>query len=49
MDCNPDLVISSEGAGAGIVNECADGGMRTGVKNICPTFPRTVCVVRGQW
>jgi ABC-type sugar transport system substrate-binding protein len=35
-DCNPDLVISSEGAGAGIVNEWRTGGMRTGVKNICP-------------
>ena len=34
--CNPDLVISSEGAGAGIVNEWRTGGMRTGVKNICP-------------
>jgi ABC-type sugar transport system substrate-binding protein len=33
-DCNPDLVISSEGAGAGIVNE-----RRTGVKNICPDIP----------
>jgi len=38
-DCNPDLVISSEGAGAGIVNEWRTGGMRTGVKNICPGIP----------
>ena len=38
-DCNPDLVISSEGAGAGIVNEWRTGGMRTGVKNICPDIP----------
>ena len=35
-DCNPDLVISAEGSGAGIVNEWRTGGMRTGVKNICP-------------
>jgi ABC-type sugar transport system substrate-binding protein len=38
-DCNPDLVISAEGAGAGIVNEWRTGGMRTGVKNICPDIP----------
>ena len=38
-DCNPDLVISSEGAGAGIVNEWRTGGMRTGIKNICPDIP----------
>lgn len=35
-DCNPDLVISAEAAGAGIVNEWRTGGMRTGVANICP-------------
>lgn len=40
-DCNPDLVISSEGAGAGIVNEWRTGGMRTGVKNICPDIPES--------
>lgn len=38
-NCEPDLVISSEGAGAGIVNEWRTGGMRTGVKNICPNIP----------
>ena len=38
-NCEPDLVISSEGAGAGIVNEWRTGGMRTGVKNICPSIP----------
>ena len=38
-DCNPDLVVSSEGAGAGIVNEWRTGGMRTGIKNICPDIP----------
>jgi ABC-type sugar transport system substrate-binding protein len=38
-NCAPDLVISSEGAGAGIVNEWRTGGMRTGVKNICPDIP----------
>ena len=35
-NCEVDLVISSEGAGAGIVNEWRTGGMRTGLKNICP-------------
>jgi ABC-type sugar transport system substrate-binding protein len=38
-DCNPDLVISAEGSAAGIVNEWRTGGMRTGVKNICPDIP----------
>jgi ribose transport system substrate-binding protein len=38
-DCKPDLVISSEGSGAGIVNTWRTGGMRTGVKNICPDIP----------
>ena len=38
-DCNPDLVISAEGAAAGIVNEWRTGGMRTGVANICPDIP----------
>ncbi|HEY9012052.1 MAG TPA: sugar ABC transporter substrate-binding protein [Devosia sp.] len=38
-DCNPDLVISAEGAAAGIVNEWRTGGMRTGLKNICPDIP----------
>jgi len=35
-NCDVDLVLSSEGAGAGIVNEWRTGGMRTGLKNICP-------------
>lgn len=38
-DCNPDLVISAEGAVAGIVNEWRTGGMREGVANICPDIP----------
>ena len=38
-NCEPDLVISSEGAGAGIVNEWRTGGMRTGLKNVCPDIP----------
>ena len=37
--CEPDLVISAEGAGAGIVNEWRTGGMRTGLKNVCPDIP----------
>jgi hypothetical protein len=38
-DCNPDLVISAEGASAGIVNEWRTGGMRTGLKEVCPDIP----------
>jgi ABC-type sugar transport system substrate-binding protein len=38
-NCEPDLVISAEGANAGIVNEWRTGGMRTGLKNICPDIP----------
>jgi ABC-type sugar transport system substrate-binding protein len=38
-NCEPDLVISAEGAVAGIVNEWRTGGMRTGLKNICPDIP----------
>jgi ABC-type sugar transport system substrate-binding protein len=38
-DCKPDLVISAEGRNAGIVNEWRTGGMRTGLKNICPDIP----------
>lgn len=38
-DCNPDLVISAEGAAAGIVNEWRTGGMRTGLKEVCPDIP----------
>lgn len=38
-DCNPDLVVSAEGSGAGLVNEWRTGGARTGIKNICPDIP----------
>ena len=38
-DCNPDLIVSAEGSGAGIVNEWRTGGGRTGIKNICPDIP----------
>ena len=38
-NCEPDLVISAEGAVAGIVNEWRTGGMRTGLKNVCPDIP----------
>lgn len=38
-DCNPDLVISAEGVSAGIVNEWRTGGMRTGLKEVCPDIP----------
>ncbi|MEO8883437.1 MAG: sugar ABC transporter substrate-binding protein [Devosia sp.] len=35
-NCQPDLVISSEGAAAGIVNTWRTGGMRDGLKKVCP-------------
>jgi ABC-type sugar transport system substrate-binding protein len=38
-DCKPDLVISAEGRNAGIVNEWRTGGMRTGLKHVCPDIP----------
>ncbi len=38
-NCQPDLVISSEAAGAGIVNTWRTGGMRDGVKKVCPDIP----------
>jgi len=39
-NCDVDLVLSSEGAGAGIVNEWRTGGMRTGLQHICPDIPK---------
>ena len=38
-NCDPDLVISSEAAAAGIVNTWRTGGMRAGLKKICPNIP----------
>ena len=38
-NCEPDLVVSAEGAAAGIVNTWRTGGMRTGLGNICPDIP----------
>jgi ABC-type sugar transport system substrate-binding protein len=38
-NCQPDLVISAEGTGAGIVNEWRTGGMRDGIKQVCPDIP----------
>lgn len=38
-DCKPDLVLSAEGAGAGIVNTWRTGGMRDGLKTVCPDIP----------
>jgi ABC-type sugar transport system substrate-binding protein len=35
-NCQPDLVISAEGEGAGIVNTWRTGGMRDGLKQVCP-------------
>ncbi len=49
-DCNPDLVVSAEFSAVGIVNEWRTGGMRTGLKNICPDIPadRFVSFEAGQ-
>lgn len=38
-DCAPDLVISAEASEAGVVNEWRTGGMREGLRNICPDIP----------
>jgi ABC-type sugar transport system substrate-binding protein len=38
-NCQPDLVISAEGEGAGIVNTWRTGGMRDGIKQVCPEIP----------
>jgi ABC-type sugar transport system substrate-binding protein len=38
-NCQPDLVISAEGEGAGIVNTWRTGGMRDGIKQVCPDIP----------
>ena len=38
-NCEPDLVISAEGAAAGIVNTWRTGGMRDGLKRVCPDIP----------
>ena len=38
-NCDVDLVISSEGQGAGIVNTWRTGGMRDGIKKVCPDIP----------
>jgi ABC-type sugar transport system substrate-binding protein len=35
-NCDVDLVLSSEGQGAGIVNTWRTGGMRDGLKKVCP-------------
>jgi ribose transport system substrate-binding protein len=37
-NCDPDLVVSAEGSGAGIVNTWRTGGMRDGLKKICPNI-----------
>lgn len=39
-NCDVDLVLSSEGAAAGPVNEWRTGGMRTGLQHICPDIPK---------
>jgi len=38
-NCQPDLVISAEGEGAGIVNTWRTGGMRDGLKQVCTAIP----------
>jgi ABC-type sugar transport system substrate-binding protein len=37
-NCDPDLVLSAEGKAAGIVNTQRTGGMRTGLKSVCPNI-----------
>jgi ABC-type sugar transport system substrate-binding protein len=38
-NCDVDLVLSAEGKAAGPVNEARTGGMRTGLKSVCPDIP----------
>lgn len=40
-NCNPDLVLSAEAKAAGIVNTQRTGGMRTGLKSVCPDIPES--------
>jgi ABC-type sugar transport system substrate-binding protein len=38
-NCEADLVLGSQGSGAGIVDAMRTGGMITGLKRICPDIP----------
>jgi ABC-type sugar transport system substrate-binding protein len=38
-NCEVDLVMSAEGAGAGKINTWRTGGMRDGLKSVCPAIP----------
>jgi ABC-type sugar transport system substrate-binding protein len=38
-NCQPDLIISSEFSAVGLVNTWRVGGMRDGIKKICPDIP----------
>jgi ABC-type sugar transport system substrate-binding protein len=43
-NCDPDLIIASEGPGAGVVNTERTGGMVTGVLDVCPNIPSSKIV-----
>jgi ABC-type sugar transport system substrate-binding protein len=38
-DCEPDLVVSAEFTAVGLVNTWRTGGMRDGLKKVCPNIP----------
>jgi ABC-type sugar transport system substrate-binding protein len=38
-NCEPDLIISSEFSAVGLVNTWRVGGMRDGIKKVCPNIP----------
>jgi ABC-type sugar transport system substrate-binding protein len=38
-DCKPDLVVSAEFTAVGLVNTWRTGGMRDGLKKVCPDIP----------
>lgn len=40
-NCDVDLVLSAEAPSAGIVNDWRVGGMRDGVKSVCPDIPES--------
>jgi ABC-type sugar transport system substrate-binding protein len=38
-DCKPDLIVSAEFTAVGLVNTWRTGGMREGLKKVCPDIP----------
>lgn len=43
-NCEPDLIISSEFSAVGLVNTWRVGGMRDGIKSVCPDIPEETFV-----